>query len=620
MSEAASGAAKNGASWPPVTRDHGYAPIAAYGLLGNGEGAALVCKDGRVDWLAVPRLDAPPFFAAAIDDPKGGYLALGPSIDYRVRRRYLGETMVLETTFETGRGTLRVTDALTEGFQGRLPWSELVRKVEVEGGPVPVRWELRPGTRFDTVRPWVHERDGVAFVLAGNLLAALVLDGLGEPVTEDEMAYGETLLENGACGVLALVVAEDKPLRLPQVADVLRRLDHTVSQWQAWAGLVNYDGPHREQAVRSALTIKALANTETGALAAAPTTSLPEVVGGERNFDYRYGWVRDSAFMIDALSRLGLSEQVDSSLSWLLEAVQKTAPAVHVFYTLSGEAASGEMAKKDEMEGYSGSAPVMVGNKAATQTQHGSYGDLFGAVNRYVAEGGRLDTETGLTLAKLADRLCDEWPLPDSGLWELGDEERYTSSLINSWTALDRVCRLVERGQVPPLHLGRWERARDEIHAYADKNCWSESKSSYTFYAGTDDLDAAVLLAARTGFLSGDDHRLSSTIDAVRSELSVDGPFLYRYSGAAKEENAFVACTFWMVEALSYAGRTDEAGEMLKAALRYANDLGLWSEEIDPSNGALLGNFPIGISHLAVVGAVTSYHEALQHGATPSAR
>lgn len=610
-------------------REHGYAPIGAYGLIGNGHGVALVCSDGRIDWLAAPRIDTAPFVSALIDAPKGGYLTVAPAVDYRVRRRYLPRSMVLETTFETDGGTLRVTDALTEGFQGRLPWSELARKIEADGGPVPVRWELRPGTRLDTIRPWVHIKDGVPFVLSGDLLAAVVTDGLGDPIVESQQAggaeqaevvRGAAVVRPGGPALLALVIAQDAPLRLPKPVDVLRRLDHTVRQWQEWADLVDYEGPHADQVLRSALAIKALANTESGALAAAPTTSLPETVGSQRNFDYRFGWVRDSAFMIDALSRLGLSEQVDSSLSWLLKGVQQTAPAVHVFYTLNGEPASGEMEEKELLEGYKGSAPVVVGNKAATQTQHGSYGDLLGAVSRYVDDGGRLDTNTGLTLAQLAGQLCDEWTKPDAGLWELGADRRYTSSLINSWAALDRVCRLVDKGEVPPLHAERWQRARDAIHAYADTHCWSDQKNSYTFYAGTDDLDAATLLVARTGFLQGDDRRLWTTIDAIRTELTAEGPLLYRYSGAGKQEHAFVACTFWMIEALCYAGRTEEAGDLLDGALRYSNDLDLWSEEIDPTNGALLGNFPIGISHLAVIGAITAYHAALEHGATPPPR
>jgi GH15 family glucan-1,4-alpha-glucosidase len=605
---------------PGIRDDDGYAPIGTYGLIGDGHGCALVCQDGVIDWLAVPRTDTPPFLSAIIDAPGGGMFSVSPAVEHRSTRRYLPGTMILETTFETEQGTLRVTDGLTQGFQGRLPWSELARRIEVEGGAVPVRWELRPGTRFAEVRPWVHQRGEVPFVLSGDILAALVHHHVGDPVVDNGVVRASTTVEPGQTALLALVLAQQKPLRLPQPEDVLRRLEHSVQEWQDWSGLISYDGPHRDQVLRSALVIKALSSMETGAVAAAPTTSLPEVVGKSRNFDYRFGWVRDSSFMMDALTRLGLSEEVDASLSWLLEGVQRTAPAVHVFYRLDGEPAAGEQREKELLEGYKRSAPVMVGNKAAAQTQHGSYGDLLGAVSRYVDNGGRLDTETGLTLAKLVDQLCDEWPKPDAGLWELGQPRVYTSSLINSWAALDRAVRLAEGGEMPDIHLDRWKEARDQVHGFADRHCWSDAKQSYTFYAGTEDLDAAVLLAARTGFLQGDDRRLWTTIDAIRRELTAEGPLLYRYTGAGKEEHAFAACTFWMIEALSFAGRADEAGSLLEGALSYGNDLDLWSEEVDPTSGDLLGNFPIGISHLAVIGAITSYDSARQHGRTPSPR
>lgn len=593
-----------------ITREDGYAPIADYGLIGDGHGSALVCRDGRIDWLAVPRVDTAPFLAALVDQTAGGRLQVAPAVDHRVRRRYLEGTMVLETTFETENGDLRVTDALTEGFQGQLPWSELARKVEAVGGAVPVRWELRPGTRFATVRPWVHRRHGVPFVLAGDLLGALVLDGLGEPLVEDGAVRGDAVVEPGSTALLALVLSERTPLRLPAPRDVLRRLDHTVRAWREWSELIDYDGPYRDELVRSTLVIKALADRTTGSLAAAPTTSLPEVVGSSRNFDYRFAWVRDASFMIDALARVGISEEVDASLSWLLKGIQRTSPAVHVFYKLDGEPASGDQKELELLEGYKCSSPVMVGNKAATQAQHGSYGDLFGAVVRYVDNGGRLDTETGLTLLQLCDQLCDEWAKPDAGLWELTRYERYTSSLINCWAALDRALRLVEQGELPAIHAERWQEVRRDVHAFADRACWSESKQSYTFYAGTEDLDAATLLAARTGFLAGDDPRLWTTIDAIRRELTAEGPLLYRYTGASKEEHAFACCTFWLVEALSIAGRTEEAGSVLDGALAYANDLGLWSEEVDPATKDLLGNFPIGLSHLSIVGAITALDAA----------
>lgn len=595
-----------------MNRTRGYAPIGDYALIGDGNGCGLVNRDGSIDWLAVPAVDEPPLLAAMVDAEQGGWFHIRPTGDYQVTRRYLEGTMVLETVFETAAGSLRVTDALTVGFRGLLPWSELARRVEAVDGPVEFEWELRPGSRLATVRPWVHWRDGTPFFLAGDLLSALVLDSAGEPQVDHRGVRGQATLQPGRTAMVTLVSSRDAPLLLSGANDVQRRLDHTVQYWKDWSALIDYDGPFADELRRSVLVLKGLSNTRTGALAAAATTSLPEVVGEQRNYDYRFGWVRDASFMLDAFATVGLSEEVDASLGWLLGGVARTAPAVHVMYKLDGTPAPGEEQKLEILDGYRGSKPVTIGNKAAVQRQIGAYGDLFGAVARHVRQGAHLDTSTALMLAQLADQVCDEWPLPGAGIWELGDERNYTISLINSWTALHLACELVEKGQIPDTHAGRWRQAADAVHAWTDEHCWSETKRSYTFYAGTDDLDASVLLAARNGFLAGDDPRLWSTIDAVRRELTAEGPWLYRYTAAAKEEHAFVCCTFWCVEALALAGRVQEAGEMLEGALAASNDVDLWSEELDPRSGDLLGNFPLGLSHLSVVGAITAYHRARQ--------
>ena len=587
-----------------------YAPVGDYALIGDGQGCGLIGRDGSVDWLAVPVVDAPPLLARTLDAEQGGWFRIRPMGESTSSRRYLEGTMVLETTFETPTGVMRVTDALTVGFRGVLPWSELARRVEVLEGTVAFEWELRPGSRLSSVRPWVHWRDGTPFVLAGDLLSAVVTESAGEPQVDQSGVRASSSLDAGQRAMVTLVSSRDAPLLVSRAEDVQRRLDHTVDTWRNWSDLIDYEGPFREQLRRSVLVLRTLSNTRTGALAAAPTTSFPEVVGEQRNFDYRFGWVRDSSFMLDAFAGVGLSEEVDASLGWLLSAVARTAPDVRVFYKLDGTPATGEEQKIELLEGYRGSRPVTVGNKAAVQRQIGAYGDLFGAVSRHVRQGAHLDTSTALMLAQLADQVCDEWPLTGAGIWELGEEHNYTSSLISSWAALHLACQLVDQGQIPDTHVLRWRQAADAVHAWTDEHCWSEAKGSYTFYAGTDDLDAAVLLAARTGFLPGDDPRLWSTIDAVRRELTAEGPWLYRYTAAAKEEHAFVCCTFWCVEALAHAGRVDEAGRLLEGALAGTNDLGLLSEEIDASSGELLGNFPLGLSHLTPVGAVTAYSRA----------
>lgn len=588
--------------------EHGYAPIESYGLIGDGHSAGLVARDGSVDWLAAPTMDTPPFLSGILDASSGGHFRLAPTGEHTVERRYLPGTMVLETTFSTESGVLKVTDALNQGFEGRLPWTELVRKLEVTGGPVSFSWELAPGSRLTTTRPYVHDRGGAPFVVSGDVMATLLLDHAGEPQYSRQSVAGSGVLQPGEECLIALMLAANKPVHLPRPVDVRNRLEHTIEGWSSWSKLIDYDGEHAEHVRRSALTIKALQSVDSGAIAAAATTSLPEVVGSSRNFDYRFSWVRDASFMIDALSRLKLSEEVDASLSWLLKSVQRTSPDVHVFYLLDGTPAPAEQQENMLLEGYKGSRPVMIGNKAASQAQHGSYGDLLGAVYRHVGNGAHLDAESGIMIARLVDRLCDEWSKPDAGLWELGDSELYTSSLIGSWAAVHRGVQLAGRHEIPPLHIERWQQAEEEIHDFVDDRCWSEAKQSYTFYAGTEELDAAVLLAARTGFLQPDDPRLLTTIEAVRRELTAEGPWLFRYSSAAKEEHAFVACTFWLIEAMAIAGRKDQAAELLAGALEGANDLYLFGEEIDSTSGQLLGNFPIGISHLAVIGAITAVH------------
>ena len=593
-----------------MKRTDRYAPIGSYALLGDGRGAALVASDGAVDWLAAPNVDSPPLCAALLDPADGGRVQVAPVEEHTVSRRYLEGTMVLETTFTTEAGTLTVTDALTLGQRGPLPWTELARDLQVRGGPMRVRYEVAPGNRFARARPWAHERDGSHLILDGDVLCALVTEHLGTPSSNGSAFRGEAVLEAGTHALLALVVSDRGPLFVPRPEEVRRRIDHTIASWRAWSSLICYDGPFAEQVVRSALVVKSLQNAATGALVAAPTTSLPEVIGGERNFDYRFGWVRDGAFMLDALSRLGLSEDVDASLSWLLAGVRRTAPDIHVFYTLDARPAPATKEAVEQYAGYRASRPVMLGNKAAGQTQHGAYGDLIEAVARYVGQGGKLDTETGLLLAQLIDAICDEWPRPGAGIWELGSERIYTSSLINCWAAFDRGSALAERGELPAIHLERWRRARDDVRTYIDAHCWSDAKGTYTFAAGTEDLDASVLLAARTGFLAGDDRRLWSTIDAIRRELTADGPLLFRYSGAGAQEHAFICCTFWAVEALAHARRLEEAGELLEGMLACGNDVGLFSEEIDARSHELLGNFPLGLSHLALIGAVTAYCEA----------
>lgn len=583
-------------------RDDGFAPLEHYGFLSDNHAGALVAADGAVDWFA-PRMDAPPVCAALLDPENGGSITLEPAVVYETEQRYLPATMVLETTFRCAGSVVRVTDALNRATGGPLPWAELARRVEVTGDPVPMRWKVRPGHLLGTGRPWCEEREGRPLLHAGPVLLAVVTDGIGTPQEDGTCLRGEFTARSGETALLAVVASASQPLTIPRPSTVQHRLDRTIDFWQQWCDEVGFDGPYVEAVRRSALVLRSLMLAPYHGLLAALTTSLPERVGGERNFDYRFGWVRDASFTLDAMSELDLTQEMEAALAWLLRAVRHTAPDVRALYTGDGRPASAEMTSLDHMPGYRGSLPVNVGNAAAEQRQLGSYGDMLDAVWRFCDRHGVLDPENAEALVRVVDRVCDIWRSKDAGIWELPAQAHYTISKIGCWVALDRGVRLAEAGHLTTAQLSRWRAERDAVHAWVDEHCWSTTKQSYTFYAGTDELDASVLLAARTGYLAGDDPRLSSTIDAIRTELTAKGPLLYRYSGMSDQEGAFVACTFWMIEAMALAGRKREAGELLEEALGYAGETGIFSEEVDPATGELLGNIPQGLSHLAVIGA-----------------
>ncbi|MBP0456848.1 glycoside hydrolase family 15 protein [Streptomyces montanisoli] len=587
-------------------RTDGFLPLRGYALLGDLRATALVGTDGSVDWFAAPAMDAPPVCAALLDPGAGGTITLAPTVPCTATRRYLGDTMVLETTWTTERGTARVTDCLSLGALGNLPWTELARVVTVDDGEVPMAWTVRPGHRLVAgSQAWARDEDGTHLVTAGEQHLGVVTEGLGTARPAGHHVEGGAVVRPGAPALLAVMVTEHAPVHLPTPEEIRSRAEHTADTWRQWSAQVGDAGPHKEAVLRSALTLKALTYQPTGAIAGAATTSLPEKIGGELNYDYRYAWIRDGSYALAAMARLGLSEELHAGVSWLLGVAALQAPALRPFYTLDGEAAEPAMRAVTGAPGYRQSPPVHVGNGAADQRQTGSYGDLLDAVLLYTEHDGRLDARTGALVSAMADRVCDLWRTPDAGFWELGEARHYTSSKIGCWVALDRAVRLAEAGRLTSPHVERWRMERSEIRSWIDENCWSAVKQSYTFHAGTDELDAAALLVARTGYCRGDDPRLRSTIEAVRAELGAGGALLYRYSGQQEKEGAFLVCSFWLVEALTHVGSTKEAAELLDELVGRANDVSLYTEQIDAESGELLGNMPQALSHLGLIAAAT---------------
>ena len=591
-----------------MRRNDGFAPIGDYAALGDGRTVALVATDGSVDFMSLPSLHAPTTFAAILDPERGGRFTLAPAGEFEAARRYLGRTNVLETTYRTGDGVVSVTEALTLQDGGLLPWVELARRIEGIEGRVPLEWRLEP--RFDWGRedPRIVRRGDLLLAEGAQLRLAVHSWNAGEVQPEENALAGSFQIAGGERALLALVAAHEQPLHVPSRDHVEARLDATCRVWERWLGMWAYDGPWEAEVARSALALKLLVYAPNGGIAAAPTTSLPEVIGGDKNYDYRYAWVRDSAFTLDALLRLGLPEQVQESFACLLRAVRQTAPDLRPFYDLDGEI-PGRSEELSHLRGYRDSRPVRYGNAARTQLQLGSWGDLLETAGLYVSEGNVLDEETGEMLAACVDRVAILWEDEDSGMWELDEHRHYTVSKIAVWMALDRALSLAEQGHVPDGHAAQWREQHVRLHAWIEERCWSDELGSYCGWAGEQSLDAGVLRAVRMDYLERE--RLGRTVDTIRERLAAGLPgLLYRTSEHVGQEGAFVACSFWAVEALARLGRIDEACETMEQILPYGNDLGLFSEQVDPGSGELLGNFPQGLSHLALVNAAGAVEDA----------
>jgi len=585
-------------------RVDGYAPIREYAAIGDGRTVALVARDGSVDWLCLPDLNSASTFGALLDAERGGRFELAPSVPFEAERRYLPETNVLETTFRTAGGVVRVTDAMTAAGGGLAPLRELVRRVEGLAGSVPMRWRAEPRFGFGLVPVEVGLRHGVPTARAGRDAVAVAGWDAGESSVDGGGFQGEFEVREGGRALLVLSAAHQEPLVLPSRSEAERRLDATIDFWRVWTGRRNYDGPWRDAVLRSALALKLLVFAPSGAIAAAPTTSLPEELGGRRNWDYRYAWVRDASYTVDALLELACTDEGHAFFWWLMHASALTHPRLAVLYCLDGRLDARE--RELPLAGYRGSRPVRIGNGATAQTQLDIYGDLLEAVNVYVSAGNRLDRDTGKRVAEIADLVCEIWRNEDAGIWEVrSGPKHYTQSKLMCWIALDRAAGLAREGHIPAGRADRWRAEADAVRAFVDERCWSEAKRSYTRFAGTEELDAGVLLAFIRGCGDADDPRFVSTVEAVRRELA-HGPYVHRYTGEdglPGEEGAFVACSFWLVDTLARIGRCDEAAALLDDVVALANDVGLFSEEIDPGTGDFLGNFPQGLSHLSLIEA-----------------
>ncbi|PCE16205.1 glycoside hydrolase [Microbacterium sp. SZ1] len=585
-------------------------PIGSYAPIGDGRTVALIGEDGRVDWLPLPDITDLPVFARLLDDETGGCFELRPVGEFRSERRYIPDTNVLETTFTTDDGVVRVTDAMVSGVAGRMPWAELARRIDGVAGEVAMRWRVQPGSSLQTASPWLERTEHGDVIRSGKTAFALTGFEHGPADPDPDAPLGAELTGSfatspGSRHLLSLAATHDEPLHLPDPYNVDDGIDRTIENWQHWSRVFSYDGPWREQVQRSALALKLLIYSPSGAIAAAATTSLPESPDGGKNWDYRHAWVRDLAYTTHALVRFGLREETHAALSWMLHTIRRHGDDLHVMYTLDGDLVPAPT--EYDVSGWNSIGPVVTGNPAGDQLQLGVYGDLIAICRTYVDAGNVLDIGTGRMLSQIADRTCDVWRNPDSGMWELPEQRHYTSSKMGCWKALEDAVALAEAGAIPGS-AERWRTERDRIRHWIDEHCWSEERSAYVFYPGADALDASVLLHAPSGFDRGE--RMSTTIDALVEELGA-GALLYRYSGVSVEEKTFVACAFWLAEALACVGRHEEARERMDQLLALANDVGIYAEMIDADDGSAWGNTPQALSHLAFLTAAMTMREVM---------
>ena len=601
-----------GLSDVPAARLDGYTELRNYAVIGDGRCVALIARDGSVDWLAWPDLDSPTVFAAVLDPLSGGRFLLRPEAPYTASRRYVPGTNVLETTFTTAGGRVRVTDALTiPDSRSLAPARELVRRIEGLAGSVPMRWSVQPRFGYGARVPHLTRRAGVPVVTSGPEAVGICAWNAGEPQPTSDAVASRFRADAGTRAMLAVPYAHREPLVLATRTECEARLDHTAATWREWTDGRTYSGPWREAVLRSVLALKLLVFAPSGAVAAAATCSLPEELGGERNWDYRFSWIRDSAFTLNAFLKLGCAPEATGYFWWLMHASQLTHPRLHVLYRLDGGARAPE--KTLPLSGYRGSTPVRVGNAAAGQLQLDTYGELVQTAWLYTAAGHRLDADIARRLAQTADFVCTAWQQPDMGIWEVRSApEHFAQSKMMCWVALDRALDLAQRGLIPDRHAPRWRRERQAITEFVEHRCFSPRLNSYVRSADSDELDAGLLLGLLHGYRSPDDPRMRGTVAAIQQALQ-DGPYVNRYlgtDGVRGSEGAFLACSFWLAEALARCDRAEEAADIMDQLVPLANDVGLYSEEIEPSTGDFLGNLPQGLSHLALISAACAIGQA----------
>jgi len=582
-----------------------YPPIDDFGLIGDCHAAALVSRVGSIDWCCLPRFDSGSCFGRLLDWERGGYCSVAPIPGSSSTRAYAGGSLVLETVFRTATGEARLRDffAMREGGREN-PRRQIVRILEGTRGSVDARIEVSPRFDYGEVRPWIREVGKRAHLAIGGsdgMLvwsdADLVREGKHDLAVSVRIRDGERV--RLSLQYVRPELADDAAAEAARPQDVDDLLQETLDWWRRWGSKGDYRGPYRDGIVRSAAVLKALTYAPTGAMVAAPTTSLPEVLGGHRNWDYRLSWIRDSTLAARALTALGHDAEADGFRRFIERSVAGTAEELQILLGVGGERRMIEL-PVESLRGYRRSSPVRLGNQAYRQHQHDVFGQVLDLAWEWHQRGHPPHDDHWEFLVGVVDLAAELWARPDRGIWEVRSRpQHFVHSKVMSWTAIDRGIRLAEDGRAAPVRS--WRRVRRDMSRAIEREGYQAQPGVFVRSFGRTSMDAALLLLPRTGFVAYDDDRMIRTVDAVREELEVDG-LLRRYrvrDGLGGKEGAFLPASFWLAECLARQGRTDEARTVFERAVSAGNDLGLFSEEYDVRGRQMLGNFPQGLSHLS---------------------
>lgn len=591
-----------------------YPPISDYGYIGDCHSAALVSRSGSIDWCCMPRIDSGSCFARLLGWEHGGFCRICPTQEYSTSRSYIDDTLILDTRFYASGGEIRLIDCFPMKKGGEHhPYRQILRIVEGVKGEMELKFDVVPRFDYGAIKPWMKKRGENHFIAMGGSYGLLISGDFCLNMKHRHHLDGVCTVKEGQRVHLSILYGRPEELdeglvEPPATEQLNERLEETIQWWRDWVAQGSMPGPYGRQVRRSAIVLKALSNAPTGAIAAAPTTSLPEVAGGSRNWDYRFSWVRDSVFTVRSLAALGYVKEADGFRRFIERSAAGSADELQILFGIGGERRLQER-EILELEGYRGAKPVRVGNDAETQIQLDVYGELLDLAWRWHTFGHSPDEDYWEFLVELVDAAAKQWSSPDRGIWEIrGEPRHFVQSKAMCWAALDKGIKLAEElDREAPLN--KWRKEREKVRRAIEEKGYDKRRGVFIQAFDYLVMDAALLLLPIIGFIDYDDERMLRTTDAVREQLMEDG-LVRRYApdddGLEGKEGAFLACSFWLAECLAYQGRLEEAHDVFGKTMATANDLGLLSEEYDTDANEMLGNFPQGLTHLSLITAAVA--------------